>query len=85
MEDQVNQVSRQLVDRSLSDTRVEKVKLGDQDPQQLYALFCLDPSTFLEALEKMEEPNQTHRAALKERAKSDFSDLDFQLKIPSSQ
>ena len=78
-EEDLTQVSRQLVDLSLTGTSAKKVKLGNGNPQQLYALVCADFSAMEKALDDMKQLGAKARAALKQRAKAEFDDMDKQL------
>ena len=78
-EEDLTQVSRQLVDLSLTGTKARFVKLGKGDPQQLYALVCADFASMDKALNDMKQLGAKARAALKQRAKAEFDDLDKQL------
>ena len=78
-EEDMTQVSRQLVDLSLTGTSAKKVQLGEGDPQQMYALVCADFSAMDKALSEMKQLGAKAREALKQRAKAEFDDLDAQL------
>ena len=78
-EEDLTQVSRQVVDLSLTGTKARFVKLGKGDPQQLYALVCADFASMDKALNDMKQLGAKARAALKQRAKAEFDDLDKQL------
>ena len=78
-EEDLTQVSRQLVDMSLSGTIAKKVKIGNGDPQQFYALVCADFGAMDKALNDMKQLGDKARAALKKRAKAEFDDMDKQL------
>lgn len=78
-EEDMTQVSRQLVDMSLSGTSAKKVELGKGEPQQLYALVCADFGAMDKALSEMKQLGEKARAALKQRAKAEFDDMDAQL------
>lgn len=78
-EEDMTQVSRQLVDLSLTGTSAKMVKLGDGNPQQVYALVCADFSSMEKALTEMKQLGEKARAALKQRAKVEFDDMDKQL------
>ena len=78
-EEDLTQVSRQLVDMSLTGTSAKKVELGKGDPQQMYALVCADFGAMDKALSEMKQLGEKARAALKQRAKAEFDDLDAQL------
>jgi len=69
-------VSRSIVDQALAGTRVAvTAMLG----QEFYSMVCLDPETFGDAFDRMKELSQKQRAALKNRAKIEFQDLDKQI------
>jgi len=78
-EELTTQVSRQLVDTTLIGTSTRLAHVSDNDPQQYFALVCLQPEAFIGAFEKMNELNGKQRQALKRRAALEFEDLDNQL------
>ncbi len=73
------QVSKGLVDTSLSGSRARLQKVGEGDPQQFYSLVCLDPGSLAGALDGMKQLQAKDREALKKRADAAFKDLDAQL------
>ena len=79
-EELTTNVSRQLVDTTLIGTSTRMQHVGKDDPQQFFALVCLQPDAFIGAFEKMSELNGRQREALKRRAALEFRDLDKQLK-----
>ena len=78
-EELTTQVSRQIVDSTLVGTATKMAHLSQDPQQQYYALVCLDPESFSNAFERMNELNAKQRRALKQRAKQEFKDLDRQL------
>ena len=78
-EELTTQVSRQLVDTTLIGTSTRLAHVSEDDPQQYFALVCLQPEAFIGAFEKMNELNGKQRQALKRRAALEFEDLDNQL------
>ena len=45
----------------------------------MYVNVCLDPATFADAFDKMNELDGKAREALKKRSQAEFADLDAQL------
>jgi basic membrane lipoprotein Med (substrate-binding protein (PBP1-ABC) superfamily) len=78
-EELTTQVSRQLVDTTLIGTSTRLAHVSTDDPQQYFALVCLQPDAFIGAFDKMNELKGKQRAALKSRAALEFKDLDEQL------
>ncbi|MCB9542411.1 MAG: LPP20 family lipoprotein [bacterium] len=78
-EELTTQVSRQIVDQTLVGTRTRIAHVSKENPQQYYALVCLDPESFAGAFDRMNELSQKQRQALKARADAEFKDLDQQL------
>ncbi|QED28441.1 hypothetical protein FRD01_14595 [Microvenator marinus] len=79
-EERVTSVTRNITDVSLAGTSVEANFLTDTDPQEFYALVCINTAKFIEAFGETEGLSDSARAALKARAESEFKDLDEQLK-----
>lgn len=75
-EELVTSVGRQITDTTLVGTRVANTKLVGNE---MYVNVCLDPATFADAFDKMNELSGKARAALKARAQAEFADLDAQL------
>lgn len=75
-EELVTSVGRQIVDQTLVGTRVAAQALVGSE---MYVNVCLDPATFSDAFDKMNELDGKAREALKKRAKAEFADLDAQL------
>ena len=78
-EELTTQVSRQLVDTTLIGTSTRMAHVSEDNPQQYFALVCLQPEAFIGAFEKMNELSGKQRQALKRRAALEFEDLDKQL------
>ncbi|MEE2788853.1 MAG: LPP20 family lipoprotein [Myxococcota bacterium] len=78
-EELTTQVSRQIVDSTLVGTATKMAHLSEDPQQQYYALVCLDPESFSNAFDRMNELNAKQRKALKQRANQEFQDLDRQL------
>jgi len=72
-------VSRQLVNTTLIGTGTRMTHLSGDNPQQYFALVCLQPEAFAGAFERMKDLSGKQRAALKARAEAEFKDLDEQL------
>ncbi len=72
-------VSRQLVDTTLVGTRTKVAHVSKDNPQQYYAMICLEPEAFNDAFDRMNTLNMKQREALKKRAEMEFKDLDEQL------
>ena len=68
-----------MVDTTLIGTSTRLAHVSDDNPQQYFALVCLQPDAFIGAFEKMNELNGKQREALKRRAALEFEDLDKQL------
>ena len=75
-EELVTSVGRQIVDQTLVGTRVANSKLVGSE---MYVNVCLDPATFADAFDKMNELDGKAREALKKRSQAEFADLDAQL------
>lgn len=75
-EELVTSVGRQIVDQTLVGTRVTNSKLVGSE---MYVNVCLDPATFADAFDKMNELSGKAREALKKRSQAEFADLDAQL------
>ena len=84
-EELTTQVSRQIVDSTLVGTATKMAHLSQDPQQQYYALVCLDPESFSNAFDRMNELNAKQRRALKQRAKQEFQDLDRQLERMKNQ
>ena len=75
-EELTTDVTRTIVDNTLVGTRTAATKLV---AEELYAMVCLDPETFADAFDRMNNLSKKARQALKMRAKAEFQDLDTQL------
>ena len=75
-EEQTTQVSRNMVNTTMVGSIVKRTGMVKRN---YYAMVCLDPETFADAFDKMNEMGNKMRAALKKRAKAEFADLDKQL------
>jgi len=71
-----SQVTRNITEETLRGTRIVKT---ERRGNQYYAMICLDPETFGDAFDRMNELSMKERAALKARAKAEFQDMDKQL------
>jgi len=72
-EELVTSVGRQVVDQTLMGTRVVAQALVGSE---MYVIVCLDPKTFGDAFDDMKTLDGKARAALKQRSKEAFGDLD---------
>jgi hypothetical protein len=75
-EEKITSVSKQLVDQNLQGTRTLKVAQVDK---QLFAMVCLDPETFAQALDKMNQLSSKQRQFLKARADAEQADLKAEI------
>ena len=77
-EQQVEDVTRQITDMTLSGTRQEDHWISDTGT--LYVLMALDVNDFKDAVEGMNQLNEDVRRAVEERADDAFRELDEQLR-----
>ena len=75
-EEKITSVSKQIVDQNLNGTRTLKVSQVDK---QLFAMVCLDPETFAQAIDKMNQLSSKQRAFLKARADAEQADLKAEI------
>ncbi len=78
-EERITQVSRQIVDQTLTGTEVAATHLTEGNDAHLYSLVCLNPEAFAGIFDKMNSLSEKQRTALKQRAEVEFEDLDSQL------
>lgn len=69
-------VAREIVDQTMVGTRVGATAMRGGE---FYAMVCLDPETFGDAFDRMNDLSKKQRNALRNRAKAEFADLDAQI------
>ena len=81
-EELVSNVSKSIAQGTMNGTRPQD---GAVDDDRYYALVCLDPETFSDALERQNELKGKMREALKARADTEFDDMADTLKELNAQ
>ena len=85
-EELVTQVSRQLSTMNLVGTRARSWHIDDEsEPQQLYALVCIEPELFADALRRMGDLSALQRQRLERSANAAFQELDQALEREQQQ